>query len=872
MSWPRVVAARVRGLFRHQTLDAQLDDELRFHLDEQIEDNIRSGMSPAEARAAALRRFGAIESIKEHHREGRTVWWIEALARDVRHAFRVLRKSPVFTITAVVTLALALGANTAMLSVIDAVLLQPLPYRSADRLATVFVGERGDLRSGFATVDEWRRQSQSFSDFAVSDPVSLTLTANERADQVSVARVSPNLFPLLGVQPLHGRVFSVAEAEERQRVAVIGHRLWLSHFGASPGAVGSLIELDGHRSRIVGILPQEFTDADIWEPHTLFPDWNTRRQSRGAGSWFVVGRLKPGVSFEGAQEEMSAIARRLDARLPATERNRGVRVVPLSIHVIGPNTRVALWILMGAVLCVLLVAAANVASLSLARSAARDREMAVRSALGASRARIVSQLLAESVTLAVISGLLGAFVATGLIEVIRTAAPAELARSTNIALNGSVLASTSVLGVLTGLLIGLGPVMAVARGGVRRAGRDAGRIVSAGIAAQRVRRVLVVSEFALAIALAVGAGLLIRSLWSLGRVDSGFQPEGVLSLQVANPTSRTDAERVDIYTRILDEVRGLPGVEHAGLISDLFVSSASELAVVPDDRQAAPERMRVRRDEVSGQLFPTVGTSSLRGRDFSADNRPGSPRVAIVNDRMARRLWPERDAVGRRFTIGAVNANSVWWTVVGVVADMRRQGPEQDPIPQMFEPIAQNPPRLATLLIRTSAEDPLTMAEAVRAGVRRADTRTPLYGLTTLERRLAAYNANRRFQTSLLIGFAAVAVLLAAIGIYGLMHYAVTMRRQEIAMRLAIGADARSIFRMVIGEGLGLSAIGLAAGLVLALWVGQIVSSLLFGVTSTDSLTFVSVSILLTSVAAAACYIPARRAMKIDPVAALRQD
>jgi putative ABC transport system permease protein len=879
MSWATRVAARLRGLFAPTRLERELDDEVRFHLEMQIEDNLKAGMTPGEARYAALRSFGAIEPMKETHRERRTFALVETTAQDLRYAARTLSKSLGFTATSVATLALAIGASTAMFSVVNAVLLRPLPYPFPDQLAMLWTGTPGQNLQGrpaYLTAEEWRRQSKSFADMAVFDPVSVTLTDTNGAEKISVARISPNFFPLLGVQPWLGRSFSAEEAGQRQRLAVISQRFWQTRFGGSRDVIGASIELDGLPSQIIGVLPAGFEipslNADVWEPHTLFPDWETRRSVRGAGSWFVVGRLRPNVTVDQAQTEMSAIAHVLDEQLPAGDRNRGMTVVPLSLYVVGPRPRLALWMLTGAVLCVLLIAAANIASISLARSVHRTREMAIRATLGASPARIVRQLFAESATLAAISGLLGTWLAVAGIRLIRALGPGDLARLNEVSLDWRVLGWALAISLLTGILIGVAPALPILRRNLRLSGEEGGRAVSRGVATRGIRRGLVVAEFALAIILLAGAGLLVRSWLYLERVDLGFRPERVLSMQLSTTAFEAPAQRADLYDRVLEQIRSLPGVESAGIVGDLFISNTSEQIITSEGNAgSASERVRLRRDEVSGGFFTTLGARLLRGRFFSVEDGPDAPRVGIINDTMARRLWPAADPVGRRFKFGARDSGSPWFTVVGVVGDMRRQGLETEPIAQVFEPLAQNPSRLETLLVRTSTDDPLTMVATVQAAVRRVDKQAPIYGVTTLEDRLGADLAPRRFQTSLLIGFSVVALLMAAIGIYGIILYSVATRTQEIGIRMAVGAQAGDIFRMIVGEGLQLSMIGLMLGLMGALLAGRIGSSLLFGVTATDPLTFTAVSLLLTAVATGASCLPARRAMKVEPIVALRQ-
>jgi putative ABC transport system permease protein len=801
--------------------------------------------------------------------------------QDIRYALRTLRNNPGFAITSIAVLALAIGANTAMFSVLHAVLLRPLPYQAPEQLAMLWSELPGqnlrEGRSAYRNVERWRSENKSFQDLAVFDPLTATLTTADSAERISVVRVSPNLFSLLGIEPAQGRLFTARDAVERQRFALITHRFWQSHFGGSRDAIGASLQLDGAPSQIIGVLPAGFQipqlEADVWQPHTLAPEFDAARAASAAGSWFVLGRLSPNTSVEQAQIEMTAIARRLDPELPASDRNRGISVVPLALQLTSPGSRLALWMLAAAVICVLLIAAANVAGLSLARSAGRERELAIRAAIGASHARIVRQLLAESLTLAVVSGLLGLLVAQAGIRVILAFKPAGLPRLDQIALDPQVLGCALALCLLTGVLVGLAPAITVLRRNLRPSGREGGRGIAGGAGTRHIRRALVVTEFALAIMLLAGAGLLVRSLWSLGNVDPGFRPERVLSLQLSTTAFTATAQRTAFYHGVLEQLESLPGVESAGIIGDLFIGGNPEQILTTEGAgSATSERVRFRRDEVSGDLFKTLGTSLLRGRAFTIQDGPASPLVAIVNDAMARSLWPGRDPLGLRFKLGAADSPAPWFTVVGVVAGMRRQGLEKEPLPQMFEPLAQNPSRLATLLVRTTADDPLKMVATVQAAVRRVDSHAPLYGVTTLENRLGGFLEQRRFQTSLLIAFSIVALLMAAIGVYGLIQYGIAARAHEIGIRIAVGAQTGQIFRMVIGEGLRLSLTGMAFGIAGAVWLGQAVSSLLFGITATDPPTFLAVSLLLIAVAAAACYFPARRAMKVDPIVALRQE
>jgi predicted permease len=876
MSWATVVAARLRGLFEHKRLERELEDEVRFHLEMQIEDNLNADMNPAEARYAAMRSFGGLEPMKETYRERRTFALVETTAQDLRYAARTLRKSSGFTMTAVTVLALAIGANTAMFSVLNAVLLRPLPYPSPEQLAMLWTEDPTqnfrEGRSALWDVEQWRSQSQSFVDMATFDAVSTFLTGADGVEQIVGASISPNLLPLLGVQPVLGRSFSAEEAEQRQRLVLISHRFWQARFGGSHDALGATLVLNGFPCQIIGILPADFQiarlDADVWEPHP------SRQSVRGREAWFVVGRLRSAVTFDQAQAEMSAVSRRLNDQLPAAARNRAISIVPLSLYMVGPQSRLGLWMLGGTVFCVFLIAAANVTSLSLARSVARAREMAVRASLGASAGRIVRQLLTEGILLDAVSGLTGTLLASAGIDLIRAFGPGNLPRLDEISLDLRVLGWALAISVLAGILVGLSPAIATLRRDLRPSGEEGGRSVSGGVATRRIRRALVVGDFALAIVLLSGAGLLVRSWWYVNRIDPGFRPEGVVVMELSAPITFSIPAKQHLYHRVLETIRAVPGVENAGVIGELFIANNREQVVtVERDDGMVSERLQFLGEEVSADFFKAIGTPLLRGRFFSIGDGPDAPPVAIINDAMARRSWPGHNPVGKRFKLGPRDSNLPWYTVVGVVADMRRQGPEREPFPQMFVSLAQSPPpRNMDLFIRTSSDDPLAMAGALRAAVRRVEKNAPMSEVALLEQQFGTYLAQRRFQTSLLTGFSIVALLMAAVGIYGLIQYSIATRTQEIGIRMAVGAEPGEIFRMILGEGLKLSLTGLLLGLLGTLWLGQAGSSLLFGVTPTDPLTFFVVSLLLIAVAVAACCFPARRAMKIEPVVALRQE
>jgi putative ABC transport system permease protein len=876
-------ASRVWGAFRPDQVDRELQEELRQHLEFAAEDaRRRRRLSKRDVRAMRLHAGGVTQAM-EAVRAQRGLPAFESVLRDVRYGVRQLARNPAFTMAAAGTLALAIGANTAMFSVLNAVLLRPLPYRSPEQLAMLWTENPAqnirEGRSALWDAEQWRAQSQSFADIATFDGTSRTLTGADGAEQAAGASISPNLLPLLGVQPVEGRSFSTEEVEQGQRLVLISHRFWQARFGGVRDALGATLVLDGLPHQIIGILPADFQvagfDADVWGAHA------SRQSVRGREMWFVVGRLRPAMTFNQAQAEMSAIANRLNDRLPVVDRNRGIGVVPLSLYLVGPRSRLALWMLGGTVFCVFLIAAANVTSLSLARSAARTQEMALRAALGASAGRIVRQLLTENILLAVFSGLMGTVLALAGIHLIRAFGPANLPRLNEVSLDPRALGWAVGISLLAGILVGLPSAMTTLRRDLRHSGAEGGRSVSGGVATRRIRRALVVAELALAIVLLVGAGLFVRSWWNVTNLDSGFRPERVLMMELSTPTTlqaatpreaiSTSAQRIDLYHRVLEEIQAVPGVESAGLTGDLFIDN-DRVQVVTVERGdgMVSERLQFVAGEASADFFKAMGTPLLQGRFFSIGDGPDAPPVAIINEAMARRSWPGPDPVGKRFKLGPRDSDNAWYTVVGVVANMRRQGPEREPFPQMFVSFTESPPQSADLFIRTSSDDPLAMAGALRAAVRRVANDAPIYGVAPLEQRLGTYVAQRRFQTSLLTGFSIAALLIAAVGIYGLIQYSVATRTQEIGLRMAIGAQAGDIFRMIVGEGLMLSLTGVAIGLVGAWWLGRAGSSLLFGVTGGDPLTFTTVSLLLTAVAIAACYFPARRAMKVDPIRALR--
>jgi putative ABC transport system permease protein len=804
------------------------------------------------------------------------------LWQDLRYGYRMLRRNPGFTGLAVVSLAMAIGATTAIFSVVHGVLFRPLPYRDAARLAMLWTDDpKHNIREegvSYPNFLDWRAQSRSFEDMAIcSRRFSFTLFVTDESERIEGALVSANLFRLLGVAPALGRDFSADEFVRGEPVLLISHGLWRRRFGASPDAIGRSVILDGTPYRVAGVMPANFRfpdrETDVWEPLTAFPRWRRIEPNRYNDFGRVVGRLQPSVTFAQAQTEMDAIGRRLATQYRTTDSDFagfGVNVIPLLVQVTGRSTRLALAVLFAAVVVVLLIACVNLANLLLARSAAREREIAVRAALGAGRPRLIQQLMTESALLSLASGALGLALAHAAIRALVALRPADIPRVEEIRIDGAVFIFTVAVSLLASVLFGLLPALTTSRSDLQSSLRGGIRGAISVAGSRRMRGGLVVAEFALAVILLCGAGLLIRSFLRVQAVDPGFRPDHVLTLRIALHSFREGDQIINYYQQVLERVGSLPGVQAVGLTEDMLQRRNPDLDITVEGRLSAPA-IELSDDTISSGFFHAMGVRLLRGRFFTDQDRLGSLRVAIINETMARHFWPGEDPIGKRFKTGGVGSGNPWLTIVGTIADIRRQGPERQPIALYFRPFLQRPWVNMDLVVRTASE-PLALAAAVRSEIRAVDKTVPVYDVSTLERWLAELGSQRRYQTLLLGIFAALALGLAAIGVYGLLHYSVSQRTQEIGIRMALGARAADVLCMVIGEGLMLAALGVAVGLLGALWVTEGLSSLLFGVTPTDPATFGVVALLLVAVAAVASLIPARRAIKVDPMVALRYE
>jgi putative ABC transport system permease protein len=809
------------------------------------------------------------------------------LGQDVRYGLRMLIKAPSVSIVATIALALGIGANTAIFSVVNAVLLRPLPYPNSEALMSVFEMDqtRGLLRGSYSYPNffDLRNQNHVFEHAAAYHDSDFIMTGRGAPVRIQGAIATADLFSVLGVAPIAGRGFLPDEDKptETGRVVVLSERLFASRFNSDLSVLDRPITLNGKAYTVVGIMPHGFEfpiqnePVELWT--TISDDASGKSpitNQRGAHFLRVIARLKPGVSDTQAQAEVSAIASRLEQQYPDTNTNKGFRVESALKALVG-DIRPALLILLGAVACVLLIACANVANLLLARAMTRHKEMAVRSALGASRMRVVRQLLTESVLLSLTGGLLGLGLAVWWSDLLIALGKKDIPRAIQVGLDWRVLGFTLGVSLLTGVVFGLVPAIQLSKTDLTESLKE-GRGAGGGARRNRIRGVLVVAELAIAVVLLVGAGLLIQSLWRLQHVNSGLQPQNVLTLNVALPEARYPEEKqARFYGDLLSRVRTLPGVESASAVAPLPLSGDRFVITFQiDGRPVAPK------DEPSADVFinepgyfRTMGIPLIRGRDFEVRDQHKSPPVVIVNESFAKQFFPGEEAVGKRIIPGI----STWddddaddiREIVGVVADIRNRGLNTEPKPAYYLPQAQVPFSQLTVVAKTTG-DPHAIVSGVNREVTNMDPELPVFGVRTMEEYIAASVAAPRFNTTLLSIFAAVALVLTVIGLYGVMSYSVAQRTNEIGIRMALGAQTRDVMRLIVKQGVRMVLTGLALGIVGALILTRLLSKLLFGVTTKDPATFIAILGLLSLVALLACYIPAWRATKVDPLEALR--
>jgi len=811
---------------------------------------------------------------------------METFWQDVRYGARMLVKGPGFTAIAVLTLALGIGANTAIFSIVNGVLLKPLPYPEPQKLLTVWGRFTGiglpDDRNAISAPEfrDIQEFNHSFSEVAAMTNASFNI-AGGRPERIEGEQVSPSLFPMLGIRPALGRVFTPEEAQPgRDQELLLGYGLWVRRFGGDPSVIGRTLDVNGHSMAIVGVLPKGFDfplKAEMWQPLAFSPD-DLSPNNRGNHGYVVLGRVKPGLSIEQARLDMEAAGREVMARNPTypyAKFNFTFLLVPLLEQTVG-DVQAALWVLCGAVGFVLLIACVNIASLLLGRASAREREMAIRTALGARRGRIVRQLLTESLLLAGLGGLVGLILAPFALREIVQVGNVALPRMANVKIDGGVLLFTVAVSFLTGIIFGLFPAWQSARGTPYAELKEGGRTSSEGGSSGRIRQVLVVCETALSVVLLVGAGLLMHSFLRVLGVDPGFHADRVLTMRVSLPDETYGKpEQVSaFYREIVRRIDNLPGVQAAGATSALPLSGQGSSGTITIDTQAVSMDQRTPEADwrpVTPGYFKAIGITVLRGRGFTESDSETAAPVAIIDDTLADTFFPNEDPVGKRLHLGGAGSKSPWRTIVGVVAHVHYRELEAPSRVQLYWPEVQRPFNTMSLAIRTSV-NPLSLAGAVRQEILAVDPNQPVYQIRSMEE-LRSDWLSQRFLALLLVGlFAALAVILAAVGIYGVMSYAVTRRTQEMGIRMALGAQPRDIMGMILSQGTALMGVGLGAGIVLAFGLTRLMSALLYGVTSTDPLAYLGGAILLAVVALLACYIPARRATRVDPIVALRYE
>jgi predicted permease len=876
MGWLRRVLHKSRR-------EKQLDSELRFHIEQQVADYIKAGAAPEEARRRAWREFGGIDQVKEQCHEAQRGYLIETIVQDAHYGLRTLRKAPGFTAVVVLTLALGIGANTAIFSLVDGVLLRALPFPHADRLVSVTAGTYP--KGAFA---EMRKRIRTMDVGAYSEGYELNLSGLGDPVRLNGTVVSAELFSVLGAAPEMGRTFSPGEdMSGRNRFVLLSHSLWQRRFGGDPNILGHAIELEGVDRQIIGVMPAGFRfpslKTDVWIPLDMDP----RNQARyWAGDFMpIVGRLRPGATIAQARAEIrvfQAYAMTLFPWPMEPTWNKDVSVESLETAIVG-DFRDRLLLLLAAVALVLLIACANVANLTLSRASTRRREIALRTSLGASRGRIVRQLMTESVVLASIGGILGLLFAWSGLSAIRAALPGDTPRLAEVGIDWRVLVFTGALAIVTGLIAGLLPAFESSRTEPTESLKSAGRS-SATSLSRRWRKGLVSVELGLAVLLVSGAGLLIRSLWALSHMNPGFGPEQIVTARITpNESFCNDRGRCDqFYRNLVERVRGIPGVSDAAVVNTLPLDgrlnkrSQHVEGYVPAPGKPDPLFWQ---NVVSPDYFRVMRIPVLRGRDFTNADSAGRPLVAVVTESTARRFWPNRDALGKHLQ---PDGDQQWYTIVGIVPDVRAynlrhaaptwiDGTLYIPYgPQVALEDGSMPAEM-TLVVRTSS-DATQIGKAIRDAAFTLNQEAPVSELKTMPAVVSEAMSAPRSAMYLFVAFAALALVLGVVGIYGVISFFVGQRTREIGIRMALGAQRSDILRMVVAEGLSLTVPGVAAGLGAALGLSRLLGSLLYGVSATDPAALAGVALLFTCVAVLACCVPARRALRVDPAFALREE
>jgi predicted permease len=879
MSWKR--------FFRRGKWNDERAQELASHLEIEADENISRGMLPDEARFAANRKLGNALQNREEIFRMNSVGFLETLWQDVKYGVRSFAAKPGFTFFAIAVLALGIAANTSIFSLTTAVLLRALPYPNSDRLVMVwedssFYGFPENTPSP-GNYNSWNTQNHTFDGMAAFRDVSPNLTGDGEPQRLSGKRVTANFFSVLGVSPFMGSDFRAEEDQPgTNRVAIVSYGMWLTRFGGDPQVVGKKIILDNENYVVKGVMPRGFQfeerGDEIWAPLGLSAAELQNHDSHYLDS---VGRLKQGATLARVNSELATIAAQLQKQFPNTNAHVGAYAAPLRDHLIG-KLRQPILLLMTAVVFVLLIACANVANLMLSRASGRQREIAVRMALGAGRWRIIRQMLTESILLSAIAGGIGLTLSFGIIKLLATLVPTALPVTNQVGINFTVLLFTIGISFTTGIIFGVVPALRISRLSLNDTLKSGGGRGSVAPGSRRMRDALVILEFALAIVLFSGAGLMIRSFVALRALDPGFRTDkiSVFRTQLPRPRYADPAKRVEFFDASLARIESLPGVVSAGYVSWVPLTNFGgatgitlEGAVPPPPGEASVKNITNVR-EVNDHYLQTVGVMLKRGRWLDANDKPQSSPVTLINETAANRYWPGKNPMGLRFKIGDKASKSPWITVVGIVGDMHQAGLEKEPRPEMYFPFAQQSslgydPQY--IIVKTSSEK-IQLAQSVREQIWTVDNQQPVGAGFALSDLVDDQLASRRTQADVLGAFAGLALLLAGLGIYAVISFAVTQRTQEIGIRMALGAQPANVVRMVLGEGVRTMFIGIAIGLISALALARAVAHLLYGIAPSDPLTFIVVPVILAAVGLLACWIPARRATRVDPLIALRYE
>jgi putative ABC transport system permease protein len=893
-AWARL-RSWLSAIFWRSRVESEMDAELRSHLEIYVDDLVRSGVPREEALRRARLEFGGMERAKEECREARGIHFLESLAQDARYGLRTFRKSPGFAAVAILTLALGIGANAAIFSVVNAVLLRPLPFEKPDQLMALWHEPPQESFPGVhkfalspANFLDWRAQSRTFEGMSAYGYGRYTITGTGRPETIRMVAATRGFFSILRSQPLLGRTFADDEDNPgREHVVVLGYGIWRGRYAGDPSIVGENIELNGQSFAVIGVMPPVFDfppsgdpafRSQMWKPLA----WSDRERAvRDDHNFGVIARLKDGVTPKQGQAELDAISNRLVQQYPKDNKGWGALVVPMREEMVG-DARPALLILLGCVAFVLLIACANVANLLLARSFSRRKEIAVRAALGAGRRRLLQQALAETLLLALAGGALGLLFALGVILIVKFLAE-RLPRADEIGLDVWVLAFTLAVSLLTGILAGILPALRQAKTDLNLALKEGPGRAASDSAGNRTRSVLVVAEVALSLMLLIAAGLLMRSLAMLRNVNPGFDPKYVETMQIAIPATKfaTPLQQVQFYDSVLQRVRALPGVQSAGVIDDLPLNEEGSMQPISiEGRPVVPmaDMPEVSVRVVSSGYMRAMRIPLVRGRginDSDAEARSGG---ILISESLAKQFWPNEDAIGKRLTLYFFP--HLTREVVGIVSDVKLTAlSENRPAPALYIPMAQlAPPESGewesfsmSLVVRANG-NPVNTVPAITSAIHELDAEVPLLGIQTMNDAVAVSLSPQRFTMLLLAAFAGLALLLAAVGIYSVMSYSVSRRTHEIGIRISLGAKSADVLLMVMRQGLLLAAMGSAIGIIGALILSRLLATLLYGVRPTDALTFISVACLLMIVALAACCIPARRAPRVDPMVALRYE